>query len=342
MIEYLPWSSTELYKTFSSYKEKLFTVLDIELGGACNLSCVYCDTPDHKIRSQINVQDIERLFLSKKFKWLFICGLGEPLTKENKKQLLNILKQCEKFGVLCSMFTNLLELDEDICTFIENGVLHLLFKFDSLNPNTANKIYVTQSAKEIISNIRKLRKLVRVKDNLTNISASIVPTAINFSEIRKLLLYCKKNNFFPMIGDLENAGKAKNIFDKLKLSSEQLEEIKDIYLDINKEEYRIPICPSVVGGIHLNYMSQVTVDKKTGLSCHWFWLKEPDVAELIKFDSSVSYHQIRQKIIDYRIKCLENVVRLSAETKNLSLGGCGGDIKNLLAKYITIQWQMEK
>ena len=46
MIEYLPWSKKLLDESISSYKNGIFSILDLELGGGCNLNCIYCDSPD--------------------------------------------------------------------------------------------------------------------------------------------------------------------------------------------------------------------------------------------------------------------------------------------------------
>ncbi|MBA7584182.1 hypothetical protein ES708_26135 [subsurface metagenome] len=61
MIEYLPWSKKEFEKTLNLYQKKYFSILDIELGGACNLSCIYCDTPQKKAHSKINLDILNML-----------------------------------------------------------------------------------------------------------------------------------------------------------------------------------------------------------------------------------------------------------------------------------------
>ena len=52
-------------------------------------------------------------------------------------------------------------------------------------------------------------------------------------------------NIFPLIGDLEDSGKGQNVYKKLKLSNEQLKIIKKEL----SNDYKIPICPSVLFGI---------------------------------------------------------------------------------------------
>ena len=46
MMEYFPWSATVLSECLAEYKLGRFSVLDIELGGECNFTCIYCDSPE--------------------------------------------------------------------------------------------------------------------------------------------------------------------------------------------------------------------------------------------------------------------------------------------------------
>ena len=44
MVEYRPWSNEIALPIIEQSNSKL-SILDLQLGGACNLNCVYCDTP---------------------------------------------------------------------------------------------------------------------------------------------------------------------------------------------------------------------------------------------------------------------------------------------------------
>ena len=41
LFRYYPWSSEVLYQALKRYSENKYTILDIELGGACNFNCIY-------------------------------------------------------------------------------------------------------------------------------------------------------------------------------------------------------------------------------------------------------------------------------------------------------------
>lgn len=88
------------------------------------------------------------------------------------------------------------------------------------------------------------------------------------------------------------------------------EELFELKMEVEEElgeTYKIPVCPSVIAGIHFSYDGNITVDQYTGLSCHWFWLKEPEVRCIAKFLPEMSVEEITEKILDYRDGCMNNV-----------------------------------
>ena len=44
MYEYAPWAKDTLHRILA-LSSKSLPILDIQFGGACNLNCIYCDTP---------------------------------------------------------------------------------------------------------------------------------------------------------------------------------------------------------------------------------------------------------------------------------------------------------
>ncbi len=333
MIEYLPWSKMAFDKCCNDYSNGHFPVLDIELGGMCNLKCIYCDSPD-RTKMFTAKADVYKFIISERFRWLFICGLGEPAFSSNKDELIRLLNLCKKHGVRCSMFTNLTNFDDELFKYVEDEVLYVMFKLDSLRPNVIKKLYGNPNidVDSLRNKIDRLLSLVQVRDNCTNICASIVPTTENYKELPSLIDFCAKNNVFPLIGDLEDSGLGKDTYKNLKLSDEQLLLIR-AHLP---EEYRIPICPSVLCGIHILYDGTIAVDKSTGLSCHWFWLEEPEIHSLKKAWEYSSYTDIEKDILAYRQERLQFVRDEVVKMKGMVFGGCGGDIKELLGVYLQL------
>lgn len=336
MLEYLPWSNQELSKSLSLYKDNVFSILDIELGGACNLSCIYCDTPDRKIISKISTEIVEKLFQSNQIRWLFICGLGEPTVKPNFSQLIDLLSLCKKYDIRCSMFTNLLNLNDEIRKFIIDGILYILFKLDSFNENKIQDLFNTNQTNKILSNIDDVKSLVTSDGNFTNIAASIVPTSINQDEIIDIVKFCIANNIFPLIGDLENSGITQDTFKYLKINNDELLLIKQRINELFNVSYRVPVCPSVIGGIHISHGNQLIVDHYTGLSCHWFWLKQPKIKVLADINNATTYDEIASMIINYRSTKIDFIENYISDISELPFGGCGGDIKYMLTGYLTI------
>lgn len=332
MIEYLPWSNKTLNIANYKYKNGHFSILDIELGGMCNLNCIYCDSPDrNKIFSSL--ERVNYMISTLQFDWIFICGLGEPTFSNNKNQLIRILEECKKHGIKCSIFTNLIEFDDVLYKYIYEDILYIMFKLDTFDPIKMKKIYRRDDIDYNMLNtkINKLTSFVKVQDNCTNICASIVPTTLNYDELPKIIDFCLKHNIFPLLGDLENSGKGQDVYDILKLNDKQLKSIKSLFKD-----YIIPICPSVLYGIHILYNGSIAVDKETGLSCHWFWLEEPKIKILGDIKDYDNINDIEEDIKKYRLKNLDFVRKQILNIDSLIFGGCGGDIKYLLQSYIEL------
>ena len=333
MLEYLPWSNAVFESCCNAYSNGHFSILDIELGGMCNLKCIYCDSPDREKTFSAKA-DVYRFVESERFQWLFICGLGEPTFSANKFDLLYLLELCKKHGVKCSIFTNLTNFDDELFKYVEDEVLYVMFKLDSLKAGVITRLYGNPDidAKSLQAKIKHLLSLVKIKDNCTNICASIVPTTENYEELPMLIDFCYENNVFPLIGDLEDSGRGKDTYNRLKLSDEQLLVIKAHF----PEEYRIPVCPSVLCGIHILHDGAVAVDELTGLSCHWFWLEEPKIHSLLKACDYSSYHEIEKQILEYRQKRMQFVKNEFEKVTAMVFGGCGGDIKELLGVYLQL------
>lgn len=334
MIEYLPWSKSVFDNTYSNYLNGHFSIIDVELGGKCNYHCIYCDSPDRKKVFTARA-DVEKLLSSNNFSWLFICGLGEPAFSSNKGDLVALLNRCKETNTKCSIFTNLSNFDDELFSYVEDEVLYVMFKFDSLTPTRIKKLYGCRDSDidAYFDRLSHLLSLVKVRKNCTNLCASIVPTTENYAELPALINYCSINQIFPLIGDLEDSGLGKTAYRYLKLSDEQLSIIKSQLL----EDYRIPICPSVLSGVHILYDGTVAVDKLSGLSCHWFWLEEPQIHSMKNVKEYSSIKDMENDIFRYRHDRLQFVKSKATSITKKVFGGCGGDIKELLEVYLQMQ-----
>lgn len=335
MIEYLPWSKQTLQEVFSYYSTG-FRILDIQLGGGCNFSCIYCDTPERTTKSKVSIKWLEKIVNENPISWIYICGLGEPTFGQNIIQLKAILKICKQYKIKCSMFTNYSLIDDEIKSYIKDSILYILFKFDTNSVSLAKELFGDNNLDCYFNNISKISELVQVTENCTNIAASIVPTQKNKEELLRITEFCIDKNIFPLIGDLEDSGKSISNFKALKINDKELSYIKSEIETKLQIKYQIPICPSVIGGIHIDYNNNVIVDGFTGLSCHWFWLKEPKVKVLVNDVEKYQFEEIVQSIKTYRNSRIDCIKQFIEHLNNMPFGGCGGDVKTMLTEYLKL------
>lgn len=333
-IEYNPWATCNVKEIIYKSRHDL-PILDIQLGGACNLNCVYCDTPKYSAPCLVNLDSIEKIIRDSKIEWIYVCGLGEPTVYQNIRHLKQLLKICKEKNIKLSMFSNILNLDEELIEYIDKGILYILFKLDTFDKEKMKYLYGKDKGDVILKKYDLLKEVTHYKNGITNLGASIVPTSVNYDEIPKIIDYSLENGIFPLIGQLENAGVCANIFNRLNVSEKNLKLIKKYLEQAYGIDYEIPICPATISGIHINNTNGIILDKKTGLSCPWFWLDEP-MYKIIGNIQNMSYEEIVQKIIEYRILKIHEVVTMEKNIELYPFGGCGGNAKKLLKTYIDI------
>lgn len=340
MKEFLPWSAKTYNKAIEKYRNGYTSVLDVQLSGICNYNCVYCDSPNRTLQCEIDFEHLFNLLDTEKEKydWLFVCGLGEPLWAENKKTLLTLLNMCEKMNVKCTIFTNGSQIDECILEYIRKGILYPIIKIDTFSYEESVQLYGTSRANETLDAIRCLFEIGKKSTgNYCNIAASIVPTAKNKKELINIVKQCLDHNVFPLIGQLEYAGQAIDNYTSLLLTKAELMEIKKQIGDYIHEEYNVPICPSVIAGIHITNDGWVSVDRRSGLSCSWFWLETPQTQKLCKVNELMSLGEADSAIINYRNSVYREMEKLVSQIEEHPFGGCGGNIKALAEEYIKLQ-----
>ena len=334
MIEYKPWAEDVAQEMAQKACNGIFTCLDIEVSDKCPYRCVYCESPFQNRNSSLDIDKVCSLLETKQFKWVYICGIGEPTYSSNEKQLLQILECCKKNNVRCSIFTNLSNLSEEIIGYIKDGILFCIFKFDSQSSEVVGKLYNPVNIEEHIANIMRLVNLVQCDGKTTNVAASIVPTTYNVKEIPSLIRWCIEHNIFPLVAQLEYTGAAKDVYGELVLDDDVLSKLKEDIEEILGEEYHVPFCPAVLSGFSITYDNKIVVDRRTGLSCHSFWLDDPDL-DIICDDLSslLTVDDITKKIIEARIDRYDNFMKNRERYKNDILGGCGGNRKDIFRVY---------
>lgn len=335
MYEYAPWATEVLNRILSISSESL-PILDLQFGGSCNLNCIYCDTPKYKYPCLLDLEAIEKIINNGNIQWVYACGLGEPTVKGgNGYAFKKVLAMCKTNSVKVSVFSNMVDLDDELLQYIDNGTLHVLFKLDSFVPDVMNYLYGVDRSETILRNYEKLKEVIHIKEGTTNLGASIVPNAKNREEIYKIVDFCMEYGIYPLLGQLENAGKCASVFEELKVDDNELLALRQYIKGTYGADYQMPVCPATIAGIHITNTNKVIVDEKTGLSCGWFWLEEPKMLEIGSI-VNMSPEEITSKIIAYRKSKFADVVAIEKALTQNPFGGCGGDAKSLLRHYINI------
>lgn len=334
MYEYAPWSEKMLERILAK-SSTMLPILDVQLGGHCNLRCKYCDTPRYCAPCKVDVKSIENIISTGNIEWVYVCGLGEPTSTGNIEVFKKILAISKKYNVKVSVFSNIVNIDDEIVEYISNGTLYILFKLDTANRDKMKYLYGIDMYDQIIQSYIKLIKVIRNKNETTNLGASIVPTKVNEEDVYGNIDFCMEWGIYPLLGQLESAGNCMQIFEELKLDREALIAYRNYMKEKYSVEYKIPICPATISAIHVTNENDVIVDKRTGLSCAWFWLDEPSMIKIGNI-TKMSPEEITHRIIEYRKLKFKDVINIEKTLVSNPIGGCGGDAKELLKRYIAI------
>lgn len=341
MIEYIPWSKKVLYETIDLQRKGGIPTLDIELSAKCSgACCIYCDSkPEVCACEQDGEMDfvtLKKMILDAKshgLKWIYTCGLGEPLEDRKFWDMIHLLKAND---VNMSMFSNgIFVHDVHVARELKENNVNIILKMDTFDES---KFDAVLGGKGIAKKIYAARDYLLEagygkKDDYTDLAFSIVPTCLSIDGISEVVSFCKKYGIFASIGELEQAGEVinKNLNDTLSISSSsvtRLKEVADAYIGGN---YMRPICPCIITGVHIDNLGNCVVDEDTGLNCKWFLLKEPRIVKIgnIQQDSIVT---LFEKANLYRKKCFKTKRDLIEESCNVSytFGGCGGNPKDII------------
>ena len=290
MIEYLPWSKKVLAECVSAHKCGLIPILDIELTAKCTgACCIYCDSKPSvaawEQEGEMNFSLFEKIFIDAKsrgLKWIFTCGLGEPLEDGKFWDMIHWLKA---YDIKISIFSyGLFIHDIHVARELKKHDVNIILKMDTFDESKFDTILNRKGmAKKIYASRDLLLEAgYGERNGYTDLAFSIVPTALSIDGIREVISFCKRHGIFASIGELEQAGEVinNNLNDTLSLSTDilkQLKEAADIYAD---GIYMRPICPCILTGLHIDNCGNCAVDKDTGLNCKWFLLKNPHTVKI--------------------------------------------------------------
>lgn len=347
-LRYYPWD----YEVHQHSQQKMLNgsipILDLELSAYCKLrhrfgGCIYCDSETGKPEvGELSYKDVEGIVQHLKnfgLEWIFMCGKGEPM---DDPKFWRLAQKCNKLGIKLSVFTNGLifdaKNDEDLVLVAKKlytNKVNLIVKCDSLNPTIFANILGLAKNEQTIMRIYKFMELLLecgyCKSKDADLALSIVPLDVNIKEIPRIVEYCLNNQIFPLIGQLECAGKAETIFHDIAPSEGKIEKMLDEVNDILGYEYEIPVCPAAIYALHMNNKGDVVVDKQSGLSCFWFYLSKPHIQKLGNIKEEEPY-SLFKKMEGYRMARFETITIIQERCSQIHLGGCGG--KRIIEEYI--------
>lgn len=340
-VEYYPWSKAVLEKSLDMHKHGMIPTLDIELTAKCSgACCIYCDSKPNVCASgqlgEIDFEVVKKVVLDAKeygLKWVYTCGLGEPLEDDKFWNLIHLLKEN---NICMSMFSNGIFIkDIYMARELKEHNVSIILKMDTFDENkfdtilgkkgTAKKIYAARD--------NLIAAGYCAKDGYSNLAFSIVPTSLSMEGIPDVIAYSKKYGIFSSIGELEQAGEVihNNLNDKLSIAYSDVAKLKvlaDAYIE---GTYMRPICPCILTGVHIDNLGNCVVDKDTGLNCKWFLLKNPQIIKLGNIYTNGIF-ELFCKVNKYRKNCFKEKADLIKSLCNVSyvFGGCGGNPKDII------------
>ncbi len=347
MIEYLPWSKKVLDKSIKLQKEGKIPTLDIELTAKCTgACCIYCDSKPnvcmHEQEGEITFSTIKKLILDAKshdLKWIYTCGLGEPLEDKKFWDMIHLLRAND---IKLSMFSNGIFIhDIYMAKELKENNVNIILKMDTFDED---KFDTVLGGKGIAKRIYATRDLLLQagygkKSKYTDLAFSIVPTKLSIDGIPEVVNFCKKYGIFASIGELEQAGEVikNNLKDTLSISPSTVAHLKKIADDYAEGNYMRPICPCIITGLHIDNLGNCVIDEDTGLNCKWFLLKDPRVVKIGNIQQE-SITSLFERVNLYRKRCFETKSDLIKTLCSVSytFGGCGGNPKDIIE--IGLKW----
>ena len=340
--EYFPWSKQTLMDCISQQKKGNLPALDLELTAQCSgCNCIYCDSKP-EVAEVIDFEEMRWSALQRLLeeavplglKWVYTCGLGEPL--EDGK-FWNMLHFLSSHGIKLSMFSNGVFIqDIHVARELKASGVNIILKMDTFEERQFDKILGKPGAAQKIYAARDLlleAGFAQGDGALTDLAFSIVPTSLSLDGIPDVVKFCEAHNIFVSIGELEQAGAVifNNLSEHLSITESHVTDLKRLSDTYYRGCYMRPICPCILTGIHIDNRGNCIVDRVTGFNCKWFLLTEPDV-HVVGDIYSTSASDLFERVKMYRANALVQNNKQIDDSFNVSyvFGGCGGNPRDII------------
>lgn len=356
---YRPWQESLLNLALAHARHDLF-MLDVQLGSSCDACCPRCDSAcrGRGEPAELDVAAVARLTkeMHEERELIhtrsgghdgelppiqgYICGLGEPTANENLTVLKQLLRETTANW---AMFTNGLYWDYELSEYLRAGRLAVQVQHDSNRVESIMRLMGIDEngALAHLEHRRafyKIAKETQSADGGTNVCGAIVPMQINRHELFYLIGSVIANGSFPLLTELEESGDCiGEYYSEQKIEWEDLLELHKLLYVKYGWYYEVPVCPAVIGALHIDNRNQVTVDAMTGWSCGWPMMRETERA-VIGDIRKLHYRELADAAIRYRqsrLGAVRKELRKLNQTPGVSVfGGCGGKMRKLIELYL--------
>jgi len=340
--EYGPLSRRAFKETAAAFSDGRITAFEMDAGAGCSHcvksggGCIYCDSKVGKpnegeldLSQTLSVLDQIAAIGGKR---LYICGIGEPLEDGG---FWGIAEYAKKNGIALSVFTNGLAITPDVAKRLHDLGVCVIVKCDSMNETTFDMLLGHEgTATRIHDAIRNLANAgygTRASTGETDLALSVVPTTLNLRDIPDVVRFSMDIGAFPLIAELECAGRAKERFKELQPSKEQLLELKREVEAIWGPYEGAPACPASFG-LHVSDTGEVVADKRTGFACKWPWLGEIETVSFGNIKTS-PLSEIAKDVWGFQTEKEKEIRLLGKIQPEQVFGGCSGKLAPLLGRF---------
>jgi mycofactocin radical SAM maturase len=193
-----------------------------EITHKCNFACIHClSGSSRESPGELNFTEcrnvVDQLAAARVFEINF--GGGEPFLKDF---FLPLLRYIHEKGIVTCISTNGSVLtDEAIDLFTDNPLVNVQVSLDGATPDVNDRIRGAGTFRRIIPGLEKLAG--------KNISLSVnaVITSLNFHQLDALKALAGSYEARLRVSRFRPSGRARQVWDMLRLSPEQLREITD-------------------------------------------------------------------------------------------------------------------
>jgi len=284
----------------------------------CNLRCIYCYSySEEKVTSlPLPIEDVKDIIdqaCELGLRSIVYLGGGEPTLYP---RFLNLVEYMANKDIIPVIFTNGILMDRNTVRNLYDLNASVIVKFDGFE-ETQEKLTGKGTYKLIHSGLEELLKAGfadKCDDNYTRLGIAPCLCTINYDEIPQIWRFARKNNIFP---DVEKATVVGNATADISLSFEQVKELANTLMEIDKNEFGVywdTPYSSIIGHSCYIYLSgiHVTANKEVSLCPEMppiSSLKEKTLKDIIESEPFTKTRYIEKNIqepcskCDYLMKC---------------------------------------